>query len=73
MWRVPFSSSVSSFKRSVLSDDRFCAASVGQSADVVGRLSSGGFEADLRPKRNLCHLSNVFRLFSIVVNCVEEK
>lgn len=69
---VPFKSSVSSFKRSVLSDDLFSVASVEQSADDAGRLSSGGFDADRRPKRKRCHLSNVFRLFSIMVNCRRE-
>lgn len=69
---VPFKSSVSSFKRSVLSNDLFGVASAEQSADDSGRLSSGGFEADRRPKRKRCHLSNVFLLFSIVVNCRRE-
>lgn len=59
--RVPFNFSVSSFRRSVFSEDLFC------SLECVG-LSARGFEPERRPNPSRCHLSSVLRRLSIVVD-----
>lgn len=71
--RAPLSNSVSSFNRSDLSDDRFGCVSSLLEPEAGSVLSSGGFDAERRPKRNRCQRSNVLRRFSMLVNCAKDK
>lgn len=57
--RQPFNFSVSSFRRSVLSED-LCEDSL----ECVG-LSAGGLEPERRPNPSRCHRSRVLRRLSI--------